>query len=136
MRVFAFAFAFTLALSGCLNAAKQPVDPASAIDAESGLPAWVKDAIAGGESHDHNDPAQHANTTTPNFHVLGYDPMITQRYGATGSAGCGGAGITTEGRKLAASPAPGVVWTSFLQSLGISMWTLLMTFFSQACRSA
>lgn len=98
--------AASVAAAGCVQG---PSD-AGTVEPQSGLPAraadlptdWVLGMIPTGEKHDHGDPAQHQNLSTPNFHVLGWDPLVTDHYGATvHGMGCGGVGATTEGRKIA-----------------------------------
>lgn len=75
---------------------------ASAIDPATNLPLWVVNGVPSGETHDHNDATQHAGLSTPNFHVAGWDPLVTDRYqSTTNGMGCGGTGVTKEGRKLA-----------------------------------
>ena len=67
------------------------------------LPAdWVKRVLPSGDKHDHDDPMQHQNLSTPNFHVVGWDPLVTDHYGATvHGMGCGGTGTTADGRRIA-----------------------------------
>ena len=93
-----------LALAGCVQPGPDaPVGPAAAGSRAADLPAgWHLGLVPGGDKHDHADPAQHQNVTTPNFHVLGYDPLTTDHYGTTVTGmGCGGVGKTGEGRKIA-----------------------------------
>jgi hypothetical protein len=55
-----------------------------------------------GGSHDHHDPAHHAGLSTPNFQVLGWDPLITDYHDATsGGYFCGEIGERDDGRRLA-----------------------------------
>jgi hypothetical protein len=99
----AFASACALVLlAGCVQPAAQPDVAPAALDPETGLPQWVVDGMPAGEDHDHNDPALHHDLSTPNFHVVGWDPLVTDRYQTTANGmGCGGTGVTSEGRKLA-----------------------------------
>jgi hypothetical protein len=74
----------------------------NATDPHSGLPNWVVRGVPAGPEHDHNDPGEHAGLSTPNFQVVGWDPLVTDRYHATANGmGCGGTGQTQTGRKLA-----------------------------------
>lgn len=88
--------------AGCATQPATKVNAAS-IDPETGLPEWVvKGVPTGSEKHDHNDPLEHLGLSTPNFHEVGWDPLITDRYGTSATGmGCGGTGVTKEGRKLA-----------------------------------
>lgn len=53
---------------------------------------WHERALVTDPGHKHNDPAQHENLTTPNFEILGYNPLITDYHGKS-AAGyfCGSA---------------------------------------------
>ncbi|MFA5861378.1 MAG: hypothetical protein WDA16_06740 [Candidatus Thermoplasmatota archaeon] len=87
--------------AGCATPPTSNVNAAS-IDPETGLPEWVVRGVPAGEDHDHDDPMQHLGLSTPNFHEVGWDPLITDRYGTSATGmGCGGTGVTKEGRKLA-----------------------------------
>jgi hypothetical protein len=99
----ALALALALALlAGCLDAPAAKLSPASAVDPETGLPEWVVKGVPAGESHDHNDPMQHMNLSTPNWHEVGWDPLVTDRYkSSVDGMGCGGTGVTAKGQKLA-----------------------------------
>ncbi|PSG97333.1 hypothetical protein BRD56_06650 [Thermoplasmatales archaeon SW_10_69_26] len=44
---------------------------------------WAERAVPHGSEHDHTDPDQHANRSTPNFDLLGHDPLITDYHGET-----------------------------------------------------
>jgi hypothetical protein len=87
-----------LALSGCLQSAS--VTPAST--PSKGLPAdWYVAPLAHDTGHDHKDITQHENLSTPNFHLLGHDPLVTDHYGKpTYGYGCGGYGVTKTNRTL------------------------------------
>lgn len=53
-------------------------------------PDWAEIALAGGPGHNHKDPKQHENRSTPNFHIVGWNPLITDYYGKTaGDHACG-----------------------------------------------
>ena len=92
-----------LAFAGCVTPASD-VDPQSV--AASDVPAgWWENAVPStltDPEHDHSDRSQHAGLTTPNFEVLGWDPLVTQTYGTTLTGmGCGGAVERADGMKLA-----------------------------------
>ena len=55
-----------------------------------------------GDDHDHRDWSQHVNMSTPNFELLGYDPLATDFYGgkSAGTYFCGGNATTAEGREI------------------------------------
>lgn len=61
---------------------------------------WAELALPDQPGHNHRDPKQHENLSTPNFEVVGYDPLITDYYGKT--AGMHGCGDTKElnGRRI------------------------------------
>lgn len=93
----------TLVIAGC-------VTPASDVDMRSAAlgavpPEWWVNSIPSSltdEKHDHADRAQHANLSTPNFEVLGWDPLVTQTYGTTLTGmGCGGTVTREDGMRLA-----------------------------------
>lgn len=89
--------------SGCVQPqAAAPQTAASAMDPITNLPMWVVNGVPSGETHDHKDATQHVGLSTPNFQVVGWDPLVTDRYQSTANGmGCGGTGVTKEGRKLA-----------------------------------
>ncbi|PSG97433.1 hypothetical protein BRD56_05090 [Thermoplasmatales archaeon SW_10_69_26] len=66
------------------------------------VPIWHEQALAFGPSHDHTDPTDHANLSTPNFDVLGYDQLNSSYYGQpAGSYFCGDAKPVDDDRRLA-----------------------------------
>ena len=93
------ALLLALALAGCVApAAQDAVDPAAApVDA-----SWAVKALPHGDDHDHFDVTQHAGLSTPNFQLLGWDPLVTDAKG-TSAAGylCGETATTPDGRQLA-----------------------------------
>lgn len=91
--------AVVLLLAGCVQAP----DLASPASVKGTVAAdWWTNAIPVGDKHDHNDPAQHQNLTTPNFDVVGWDPLVSTGIGATPTGmGCGGAATTKEGKRIA-----------------------------------
>lgn len=88
------------AVSGCLQGPQLPAQPPPArFD-----PLWSELALPPGDGHDHADPMQHLNLSTPNFRVLGHDPLFSDYYGqAPGSTFCGDAKDVTDGRRIAAA---------------------------------
>lgn len=92
----------TAGLAGCIGDVGDDLDEAQA-GLEDGVPIWHDQALPFGPSHDHTDPAQHVNLSTPNFDVTGYTPLNSSFYGApAGSYFCGDAQPTEDGRRLAA----------------------------------
>lgn len=64
---------------------------------------WSQLALPFGDDHDHANAAQHSGLTTPNFEVLGHDPLISEYYGQNaGGYICGDARATPDGRRIAA----------------------------------
>lgn len=64
--------------------------------------SWAERTVPYGDAHDHHDPAQHANLSTPNFELLGWDPLVTDHQGRTaGGYFCGDVATTGEGRRVA-----------------------------------
>ncbi|MBW3583991.1 MAG: hypothetical protein KY455_12935 [Euryarchaeota archaeon] len=93
-----------LVVSGCLS------DPDPNGD-DSGAPAlvvpdgWWEGIVPSSltdEAHDHTIRSHHANLTTDNFEVVGWDPLVTDHYNSTLTGmGCGGAVTRDDGRRLA-----------------------------------
>jgi hypothetical protein len=99
-----------LVASGCLQAGtggSHATDPPKMRDllTANGTPfnpEWAEKALSFGEGHNHNKRADHANSSTPNFEVIGYNPLITDYHGTTsGGYGCG-AVMEKDGRRLSA----------------------------------
>lgn len=91
------------AVAGCVSPAGQVEASGSS---SSAIPAnWWEGAVPSTlthPNHDHSDRAQHANLSTANFEVLGWDPLVTDFYGETLTGmGCGGAVTREDGRRLA-----------------------------------
>lgn len=86
-------------MAGCIGDLGEDTDTTPG-DATGG--AWYEAALPHGDDHDHNDRAQHANLTTPNFDVVGYNPLFSPYYDApAGSYFCGDAKPTRTDRTLA-----------------------------------
>ena len=84
-------------LAGCLaNDAPAPEGPRFEAD-------WSELALPSGDGHEHADPLQHAGRTTPNFEVLGREPLFSPHYGGQSAGGyvCADAKDTGE-RRIAA----------------------------------
>lgn len=64
---------------------------------------WWSRVLDADEAHDHLNVTQHQGLSTPNFEVLGWDPLDGGSHGRTlvGNL-CGDAAATTDGRRLAA----------------------------------
>ncbi|MBW3583251.1 MAG: hypothetical protein KY455_09155 [Euryarchaeota archaeon] len=91
----------TAVLAGCAGG-DDDRDTDDEVPAAPAIPAdWYEQPLRGGQGHDHTDPAQHQNLSTPNFYTVGWDPMVSGYYDKTaGTHFCGG--VSTEGdRKLA-----------------------------------
>lgn len=92
-----------LVLAGCVQAPQDAPGPERAVASD-----WAERALASG--HDHADPAAHAGLTTPNFRILGRDPLVSDEYGTTVHGNlCGDAMPTRDGRRLAAAETRGDV---------------------------
>jgi hypothetical protein len=103
MRRAAFVLAFLLA-AGCFGSAPKgghagATMPIATIDA-----GWAERALVNkgtDDHHDHNDPAQHHDLSTPNFQVLGWDPLVTNYHREpSGGYSCGTV-VDTDERKIA-----------------------------------
>ena len=93
----------SLVIAGCVQAPDEGAGGNAAPSAAGSLPAgWAERAIPSGEGHDHFDPLQHQGLSTPNFKLLGWDPLVTDATGGTaGGYYCGEVATTAEGRRLA-----------------------------------
>lgn len=91
-----------LVIGGCVDRAAPDLSGPEPLEFE---PLWYEAALAGGEGHDHGDFAQHANMSTPNFELLGWDPL-TSAYGSSpGGSSCGDVQSTEDGRRIGAVKA-------------------------------
>jgi len=89
--------------AGCLSSPPHPAAPpaagAGATDSSWALRALP--TLGTDDHHDHNDPAQHKGLSTPNFQVLGWDPLVTDYHKRpSGGYSCGTV-VDTGSRKLA-----------------------------------
>ncbi|HVM45730.1 MAG TPA: hypothetical protein VM582_07315 [Candidatus Thermoplasmatota archaeon] len=66
-------------------------------------PDWAERVLSWPPDHDHANASHHAGLTTPNFEIVGYDPLFSAHYGGRTPAGylCGDAQETTDGRRIA-----------------------------------
>jgi hypothetical protein len=74
--------ALFLMTAGCLGATSPKigtVDEAKALVFDE---HWAELALPYGEDHDHKNAAQH-NHSTPNFELLGWNPLVTDHYGTS-----------------------------------------------------
>ncbi len=96
----------TLALAaGCIGDDELDPQRTDGDDREALPDAWWEASVpssATDEDHDHGDHAHHANLTTPNFEVLGWDPLVTDQHDQTSTGMmCGGATSREDGQRLA-----------------------------------
>ena len=85
-------------LGGCLGDAKttsaDPPEPDS---------SWSEIALPYGDGHDHFKIDQHLDFTTPNFEIVGHNPLVSPTLGRTpGGHFCGDAQVTPGGKRIAA----------------------------------
>lgn len=95
-------FAAAPLLAGCL-ADPLPTATSASAAPEAVAPNWYEAPLARDAGHDHRALDQHHDMSTPNFRLLGHDPLATRDAGGryVGSWGCGETGETAEGRRLA-----------------------------------
>lgn len=88
-----------LASAGCLDG------DGGGDDGDGGLQGavdtgWAERAVTNSKTddrHDHSDPTHHEGFTTPNFSILGYDPLVTDYHGRpAGGTYCGMVAETEE----------------------------------------
>lgn len=71
-------------------------------DAQPGVAEWSTRALASGDGHDHANLSQHAGLSTPNFRIVGWNPLVSASVGRTLRGNlCGDAGAVEGGRQLA-----------------------------------
>jgi len=63
-------------------------------------PLWFELPLSAGDGHNHADHAQHLNLSTPNFEVLGYEPLVTDYHGRTAGGYLCGDANEKNGRRL------------------------------------
>lgn len=94
--------ALAVLVPGCVLGPADPAPDETVGRAALLPPEWSLKALPFGEGHDHADVTHHAGLSTPNFHVLGWDPLVTDELGASaGAYFCGETATTAEGRRLA-----------------------------------
>lgn len=100
MRVPAAAVMVLVAGAGCLSSGDGDDEGAQG---STFLANWSELALPFGDDHEHADPLQHAGLTTPNFEVLGREPLASAFYGGQSAGGyvCGDAKQAGE-RRIAA----------------------------------
>lgn len=87
-----------LVAAGCVGATQPAPEGPKAPDA-----TWAERALPYGSDHDHFKIGEHRNFTTPNFDILGHNPLVSPSLGRTpGGHFCGDATPTPGGRRLAA----------------------------------
>lgn len=106
MRVIALivlALITTVSLAGCVVNPLPSTASAESPTVTAMAAEWYEAPLARDAGHDHRDLSQHQGVSTPNFLLVGHDPLLTRdlnnRY--VGSWGCGETGETSDGRKLA-----------------------------------
>ncbi|MFA5945257.1 MAG: hypothetical protein WC876_12440 [Candidatus Thermoplasmatota archaeon] len=103
MRWVPFALIGVLFLAGCLTG-NDPADSDDSLVAETVGAGWAARAVTNlgtDDQHDHSDPTQHEGFTTPNFEILGYDPLVTKYHGRPAGGTYCGAVAETEDRTIA-----------------------------------
>src|ERR1041384_6181205 len=71
-------------------------------DAKVPIPqGWAENVFQVGQDHNHRDFAQHQNMSTPNFRLIGHNPLVTDYHGKSpGGYFCGDMRETSDGRRL------------------------------------
>lgn len=92
--------ALGLLAAGCVT---PPTGDAGIGQANAPLDAsWALRALPSGSAHDHFDVEQHAGLSTPNFAVLGHEPLVVDAKGASaGGYLCGETATREDGRQIA-----------------------------------
>jgi hypothetical protein len=86
-------------VAGCLGPSDEGPPTASPGPSEPVPADWAERALPFGAQHAHSDPAQHEGLSTPNFEVLGWDPMINDYHKANaGGHYCGDVGVNAKGK--------------------------------------
>jgi hypothetical protein len=96
------AFAGLLLLAGCLNDGDEgrtsTTPPVGAVDAGWALRALPTKGTD--DHHDHNDAAMHKGLSTPNFQVIGWDPLVSDYHRRPSGAYSCGTVIDTDERTI------------------------------------
>jgi hypothetical protein len=89
-----------LVVAGCVTPGSNQ-KTASVPDAYAAT-QWAEKALGKLDAkHDHNDPAQHRNLSTPDLVEDGYDPLQLKAGHSAGGYYCGETANSTQGRRLA-----------------------------------
>lgn len=89
----------TMTLVGCLSPDSD--DGEAPVETDFDLD-WADLALTDHEGHNHADRLDHPGMTTPNFDVVGWDPMVSPYHGTTpGGYACGDVEDTVDDRRLA-----------------------------------
>ncbi|MBI2077379.1 MAG: hypothetical protein HYT80_03270 [Euryarchaeota archaeon] len=90
----------TLVVAGCAGGERGGETPRPTQTPDVPLD-WAAKALPFGSGHGHADPLQHQDLSTPNFEVLGWDPLETGYHGAnSGGYYCGDVGAKA-GQRIA-----------------------------------
>ncbi len=109
MRLLPLAIVAMGILAGCAGTKPGDDNPANDVLKPLIPDDWAERALPSGEGHDHFNATQHQNLSTPNFELLGWNPLVSQSYGITpGYHLCGDATDTGE-RRFAAVQGGGDV---------------------------
>ncbi|HUR24401.1 MAG TPA: hypothetical protein VM327_00105 [Candidatus Thermoplasmatota archaeon] len=103
MRWVPVVFASLLFLAGCFGGANDDGSDGAPMDGATDG-GWAARALVNrgnDDKHDHSDPTQHEGMTTPNFEVLGFDPLSTEYYRRPAGGSYCGQVAETEGRDIA-----------------------------------
>lgn len=73
----------TTAFVGCLGDGDDAGTDPGGPPVNETVATWPEEALPFGDGHDHEDPSHHHNLSTPNFQVLGWDPLVTEHHGST-----------------------------------------------------
>jgi len=86
-------------VAGCLASPSTPLADREVPHGLDFAPDWDEIALPQEEGHNHHDAVQHQNRSTPNFQLLGWNPLETVYYGhSRGGYLCGDANGNAEKR--------------------------------------